>query len=137
MVNVALILLLLAPVVIVLAVGRNREMQRRLRSETVELHVDEFGVQRELADGRREGVEWNEVTEVEVIRTNRGPHAGSGGVVVVWGDETHGCLVPIDRAQDSGLLDALSVLPGLSMRAMADALGADPEAQTVVWRRDS
>lgn len=137
MVDLLLVLLLVSPVVVFLAVRRNRALQRELRSATVELEVDEFGVSRELADGRRESVEWPEVSQVEVMRTARGPHAAAGGLIVLWGDETSGCLVPIDRAQDSGLLEALGRLPGFSQLAMVEALGADPESSAVVWRRES
>jgi hypothetical protein len=132
-----LLLLVVAPIILFLAITRNRNLQRRLASATVLLEVDEFGVRRELADGRREEIDWGEVREVEVMRTKRGPHAESGGVVILWGDDTRGCLVPIDRSQESGLLEALPRLPGLSGLALAEALGAEPESQLVVWRRES
>jgi hypothetical protein len=133
--NLLLLLLLIAPVAVMIAVRRNRREQRSISSATVELDVDEFGVSRELADGRQERIEWNEVNEVEVWRTRRGPHAGAGGLVILWGDETRGCLVPLDRAEP--VLEVLPRLPGLSGVALANALAAGPETRTVVWRRDS
>jgi len=95
------VLLFAGPIFVLMGVLRNQKRIAVIRSETVELQVDEFGVRRVLADGRTEGVEWVEVTEVEVLTSNSGPHGPTGGVVIVSGDETHGCLVPIDRLQDT------------------------------------
>jgi hypothetical protein len=134
-VNLLLVILLMAPFVVLIAVMRNRRMQRELRSETVGLEVDEFGVHRELADGREERIDWNEISEVEVLRTRRGPHADAGGLIILWGDDTRGCLVPIDRAEP--VLEVLPRLPGLSGVALTEALAAKPEARTVVWRKDA
>jgi hypothetical protein len=86
-------------------------------------------------DGREEGVDWVEVTEVEVLTSNSGPHAAGGGVVIVSGDETHGCLVPIDRLQDSGLAEALTRLPGFDSGQLMEALLTKPPARTVCWQR--
>ena len=44
-------------------------------------------MRRVLADGREEGVDWVDVTEVEVLTAKSGPHADSGGVVIVAGDD--------------------------------------------------
>ncbi len=134
---VLLALVAVAPILIVLAVMRRREVERASRSATVELRVDEFGVRRELGDGRTEEIDWTEVTEVEVFRTTHGPHGPAGGMVMLSGDSTRGSLVPLDRVEDSGLLEKLSLLPGFSIRGMAEALASDPPARVVVWRRDS
>jgi len=129
------VLLFLGPIFVLMAVLRNSKRVSLLRSETTELCVDEFGVRRILADGREEGVEWGEVTEVEVLTSNSGPHGPSGGVVIVAGDESHGCLVPLDRLQDSGLAEALARLPGFDSRKLLDALVAKPPSRTVCWQR--
>ena len=65
--NLIIILLLIAPIAIFVAVMRNRGVQRKVRASTVELRVDEFGVKRELADGRVEEIEWGQVREVSVL----------------------------------------------------------------------
>jgi hypothetical protein len=135
--NVIIVLLLIAPIAVFAAVMRNRGLQRQVRAATAELKVDEFGVRRELADGRQEEIDWVEVEEVSVLVTNRGPQAPSGGVIVLWGDDTRGCLVPIDRADESGLLEALPRLPGFDSRLLAEALAQEPVSQVVVWRRDA
>ena len=118
------LLLWMAPVVVLFAVARNRGRQRTLRASTVELVVDELGVRRELADGRREAIDWDEVREVTVVHTRRGPHADAGGMLVLYGDETRGCIVPLDRAADSGVITRLSQLPGFDARRFSDALAA-------------
>jgi threonine aldolase len=129
------VVLLLAPIFIVLAVVRNQRRLSLLRSETVELKIDAFGVRRVLADGREEGVDWSDVTEVEVVRAKSGPHAGSGGVVIVAGDETTGCLVPLDRLEDSGLATMLHQLPGFDGARLTQAVVAEPPARTSCWVR--
>ena len=119
----ALVLLVwIAPIAIVVAIARNRGHQRRARSATVELVVDEFGVRRSLADGREEAVDWSEVREVTLVHTRKGPHGPAGGMIVLYGDATRGCVVPLDRAEPSGLLEALSRLPGFDVRQLSNAL---------------
>ena len=137
MIEIVVLILLIAPVAIFVAVMRNRGIQREVRASTVDLRLDEFGARRELEDGRTEEVEWGEVNEVSVLVTNKGPHRHSGGVIVLWGDDTRGCLVPIDQADASGLLEALPRLPGFDSHLLVEALRAKPVAQTMVWKRGS
>ena len=127
--------LMVGPIFVLVAVTRNQRRVSALRAATAELRVDEFGVRRVLADGREEGVDWVDVTEIEVLTSASGPHAASGGVVIVAGDAEQGCLVPIDRLQDSGLAEALTHLPGFDSRQLMDALLAKPPARTVCWQR--
>ncbi len=137
MTDFLLIVLLVAPIAIIVAVTRNRRLQRQLRAATVEFVVDEFGVRRVLADGREEGVDWTELTEIEVYRTNKGPHAAVGGLLMLSGDEARGCLVPLDQIEVSGVMEGLERLPGFNGLTFTEALVADPPSQLVVWRRDT
>jgi hypothetical protein len=130
-------LLVLGPIFALVAVVRNQKRIAKLRSATVELEVDVFGVRRILADGRREGVEWLDVTEVEVLTAKSGPHGDAGGVVIVAGDEEHGCLIPIDQLQTSGLAEALTHLPGFDGQRLMDAILAKPPARTTCWARST
>ena len=123
------------PIFVIMAVLRNQKRISKLRSATVELQVDEFGVRRVLADGREEGVEWTDVTEVEVLTTKSGPYADSGGVVIVAGDADHGCLVPITELQTSGLAEALTHLPGFDSSRLMQALTASPTSRITCWER--
>jgi hypothetical protein len=129
--------LLFAPFFVLIAVSRNHKKLSALRSGTTELRVDEFGVHRTLADGREEGVDWVDVTEVEVLTAKSGPHAASGGVVILSGDELHGCLVPLDRLEDSGVAEALTRLPGFDSHRLVSALTEKPPKRTVCWQRAS
>ena len=79
-----------------------------------------------LADGREEGIDWVELTGVEVLTAKGGPYGAAGGVVILCGDDEHGCLVPIDRIEDSGLAEALTRLPGFDMRRLLEATRAGP-----------
>ena len=129
------VFLVLGPLFVLIAVSRNQRRLRASRSATVELVADEFGVRRVLADGREEGVDWVDVTEVEVVTAASGPHASSGGVVIIAGDETHGCLVPIDQLEPSGVAEALSRLHGFDVGAFAEALVAKPPTRVTCWSR--
>jgi hypothetical protein len=128
-------LLLLTPVFAVMGISRNRRRVSVLRADTVELRVDEFGAHRVLADGREEGIDWVDLTGVEVLTAKGGPYGAAGGVVILCGDEEHGCLVPIDRIEDSGLAEALTRLPGFDMRRLLEALQETPPKRTVCWER--
>ena len=131
------VVLLLGPLFVILAVLRNQKRLSLVRSETVELRVDAFGVHRILADGREEGVDWSDVTEVEVLTAKTGPHKASGGVVIVAGDERSGCLVPLDQLEPSGLATMLQQLPGFDSVALTKAVLANPPTRTSCWVRPS
>jgi hypothetical protein len=129
------VVLMMAPVVVLLAVARNEARRRELRAATVELRVDEFGARRVLADGREEAVDWCELTEVEVVTAQRGPHGRHGGVVVLAGDAARGCLVPLDRLEDCGLVEQLQLLPGFDVQRLIEALGRKAPSRSTVWER--
>jgi hypothetical protein len=123
--------------IVFLAVARNQSRSAALRTETVSLRVDEFGARREMADGRQEQVDWNELTEVEVLTAATGPYRGNGGVVILAGDGEHGCLVPIDSVGSSGLVDRLALLPGFDVNLFVEALQRKPPTRTTCWHRGS
>lgn len=129
------LLSLLAVPFVFLAVARNQGRQAVLRAETTELHVDAFGVRRTLASGREEAVDWDEIEEVEVLTANTGPYRAAGGVVILAATEERGCLVPIDRIADSGLLDQLQRLPRFDPNHFTRALTAKPPTRTTCWQR--
>lgn len=135
--ELALLLVVAVPFVVGLALWRRKAVHREVRAATVELRVDEFGVWRELADGREEGVDWVDLTEVEVYRTTTGPHGKGGGLLMLSGDEQHGCLVPLDRLDEPGLVEGLSRLPGFDLRLLHEAVESRAPNQLVVWRRGS
>ena len=62
-----LALLLMTPVVAIAAISRNQRRVSAIRADTVELRIDEFGAHRVLADGREEGIDWVDLTGVEVL----------------------------------------------------------------------
>jgi hypothetical protein len=130
-----LAMLVMVPVFGLMAVSRNRRRLAAERMQAAELRVDEFGVCRRLVDGREEQVDWSDITEVEVLTAKTGPHAKAGGVVILCQDETHGCLVPIDQLEGSGVAAALTRLPGFDSRALVAALTAKPPKRTTCWRR--
>jgi hypothetical protein len=108
---------------VVAALARNEARRRQVT--TVRVDVGPDGARRWLSDGREESIRWDEVRVVEVMVAVRGPHRATGGVVVLSGDDEHGCLVPIDAVASSGLLERLATWPGLEVKVLADALSGD------------
>jgi len=127
--------LLTAGLFAALAVLRNERRRRARRAATVELTVDALGARRVLADGREERVDWDEVREVDVVRARSGPHAASGGVLMLAGDAERGCLVPLDRLDTTGVVEHLVRLPGFDTAALVAALDRPAPSRTTVWSR--
>lgn len=109
--------------------------QRLTAASTTELHVDEHGVERRMADGRVEKIAWCDLTGVEVITTATGVHRDDGALVVLAVDDTHGCLVPSRLAAERGVIERLSRLPGFDTRRLAEALDEPPPSRTTCWTR--
>ena len=130
--SIWLVVLVLVPAGVV-AVLRNEAKRRRARSATVELDVGPLGVRRVLADGREESVDWAELDVVEVVRASMGPHRDTGGVILLGAGPERGCLVPLDRAGDSGVVEHLAALPGFDVPALVAAMEARPPKRTEVW----
>jgi hypothetical protein len=122
---------LLVLVTLVVAVAVSVRRNQRARAATVDVVADDRGVHRTLANGRREEVGWDEVVQVDVFTTRVGPHKGSGGAVVLFGTETRGCIVPLDRLADSGLLDHVHRLPGFDTRALVAAASEEADGTSV------
>ena len=92
------------------------------------LVVDDRGVRRQLQDGRNEGVDWDEVTEVEVITTSVGVHKDDGVLVVLCTTRPGASCRRSCVAQ--GLFGHLDRLPGFDHRARGS--DAAPGAVTAV-----
>jgi hypothetical protein len=132
-----LVLLGLASALIALgvAVRRNDRKQREVAATTVEVEVDDEGVARCLADGRREEVRWDELVEVEVFTTEIGVHRDDGVVLVLAGEGERGCLVPSRLAVQHGVIERLHALPGFDGRRLVAAMERPPPSRTTCWER--
>ncbi|SRR5260221_10214891 len=114
--------------------GRRMRDERTARAATVRFTVDESGVERELADGRRESVAWTDVRQVDVVTLPKGPWAERQRIVLHGADDESGCIVPLDVADQGGLLGALGRLPSFDHRVLHDALTAARTGTVVVWQ---
>lgn len=123
------LVILISPVVVLIAVNRNHRRSVALRSATVSISADADGARRTLADGRQEEITWEEVTEVDVFTTRVGPHKSAGGAVVLYGDESRGCVVPLDQLEASGLLVYISRLPGFDLNRLIGAVTRDEQVE--------
>ncbi len=114
---------------------RSTRERRAAAAATTALLVDDDGVERRLADGRRESVAWQDVVEVEVITTNTGVHREDGALLVLAVDDVRGCIVPSRLAAEHGVIDRLTRLPGFEHRRLAEALEVPPPSRTTCWTR--
>ena len=122
------------------AVARRRKSERRSRSATVSLVIDADGVQRTLADGRRESALWRRVREVEVVCTPVKTAAGAAAIVLVdsgTDDAPAGCLIPLGVGYDDALVKQLSALPRFRMEAFDAARSQRAPSRRTVWTPDS
>ena len=117
-----------------IAVGRRDRARRQAAAATVRLAVDDRGVERDLADGRHEEVAWAEIGEVRYVVLPKGPW-DSRGRIILEGDEERGCIVPLDVAEEHGLLAALGRLPGFDVARLAALLERERTGTSVVWTR--
>src|SRR5262245_17342245 len=116
------VLLLVFPFALLSAMQRNNQRLAEARAATVELRADEFGVRRRTAAGREEQVDWSEGNGVEVVRAHRGAHKPYGGVLMIGDGAEQGCLVPLNRLDDTGIRDALPrLLPGFDKKKLEEA----------------
>ena len=134
----ALLVLVFTTVVFVLLLARARHERgaRRAAAATTNLTVDEWGVKRWLADGRYEEVSWDELQEVRALTLPKGPWDTRLRLVFDGGGE-RGCIVPIDVAEEHGVLTSLSRLRGFDHRRLAEVLDTERTGQEVLWARTS
>lgn len=130
------VLLVMAVPLVAVAVARNELRRARQRTEEATVEVGPLGVRRLLVDGREERVDWDEIEVVEVVRARSGPHKGSGGVILLGAGPERGCLVPLDRAGDLGVISGLAALPRFDVGRLVDAMEERAPARVEVWRAD-
>jgi hypothetical protein len=129
-----IVLALVMVMALLLRAGREDRRRRRAAAATVAFEVDASGVRRELADGRREEVRWDEVGEVRVVTLPRGPWGERVRIVLDGGGE-RGCIVPWDVAEEGGLPSGLHRLRGFDLQRFFAAVEAARPGQVVLWRR--
>jgi hypothetical protein len=117
---------------LLMAVGRRERAHRRAAAETVALVVDDWGVKRDLADGRHEEVSWTELQEVRATTLPKGPWGERVRLILDGGGE-RGCIVSYERAYDGGLVTKLTALPGFDHRALGDVLDKPKTGTIVLW----
>ena len=130
-------LVLLVTTVVFLALlarARHERAARRVAAATMDLIIDDWGVKRWLADGRYEEVGWDELQEVRAITLPKGPWPNRLRFVLDGGGE-RGCIIDVDNAEESGLLERLAGLPGFDHRKMADVIDNIRTGTEQLWSR--
>jgi hypothetical protein len=114
--------------------GREDRRRRREAAKTVLFAVDADGVRRQLADGRTEGVRWEEIQEVRVVTLPSGPWSDRVRIVLDGGGE-RGCIVPWEVAEDGDLPASLHRLRGFDLQRFFAAVEAERPGNEVLWQR--
>jgi len=122
--------------VFLLARARHERAARRAAAATTNLTVDGGGVKRWMADGRFEEVAWDELQEVRAVTLPKGPWDTRLRLVLDGGGE-RGCIVPIEVAEEYGLLGELWRLPGFDHRRLTEVLDEERTGHEVLWTRAS
>src|SRR4051812_40085362 len=121
---------------LLLARARHERAAHRAAAATTKLTADDWGMKRWMADGRYEEVAWDEIQEVRALTLPKGPWDTRLRLVFDGGGE-RGCIVPIDVAEQYGLLAELWRLSGFDHRRLTDLLEEERTGQEVLWMRTS
>ena len=119
-----------------------RWLQRLFRSQNNHIHnveepaisVDEVGVRRQRNDGVIEQVTWDELEEVVIKTTAAGPYF-EDFFLILHGQNGSGCVVPLEQAGTTGLLERLQSLPGFDHEKLIQATASVEEARFTCWRK--
>ena len=98
------------------------------------VEYDDEGVFRTMGDGREETVRWDQLVEIEIVTTDRGPFVDD----VFWlliGEDGTGCAVPSETEGMKPLLKRLQQLPGFDNDAVIAAMTSTSNARFHVWKR--
>lgn len=87
-----------------------------------------------MADGRSEAVRWDELHEIQVIRTTVPTPDGAREFAVLAGAGDVGCFVPLGIGHDTLLLAQLARLDGFELHRFSTARRGGGMARAVVWR---
>lgn len=98
------------------------------------LQVDDVGVSRQLPNGTKESVRWDELREVEILTTDEGPWCEDFFYLLI-GPEGRGCCVPQVESIYSGLEERLSRLPGYDHETALVACGSTDWARFTCWQK--
>ena len=87
------------------------------------------------SDGRVESVAWDDLKEVVIVTTDKGPFATDVFWLLVG--ESGGCVVPQGAAGEGALLERLQALPGFDNEAVIRAMGSVENNRFVCWKKES
>jgi hypothetical protein len=106
---------------------------RRTRVNQNAVSFDENGVRRHLSNGNYEYVAWKDLQEVVILTTDDGPFA-EDFFIILHGEEGSGCVVPLEQAASTGLVERLQTLPGFDNNKLAEASSSIRRGQWVCWQ---
>jgi hypothetical protein len=96
--------------------------------------IDDRGVRRDLGRGRIEEVEWQNLSEVQIVTTDEGPFEDDAFFLLV-GNDGKGCCVPQGAEGSGPLLERLQALPGFDNDQVIAAMGCSENARFVCWKK--
>ena len=106
----------------------------RLGLRPVSLSVDDEGVTLWNSRGSPQCVTWDDLTEVCVVTTDRGPFIED--VFFVLSAQNSKALVVPDPLVDRGFIERLQRLPGFDNTLFIDAMACTDNRRFVCWRKE-
>jgi hypothetical protein len=92
-------------------------------------------VTRVRPDGVEEVIRWDDLHEVGILTTDKGPWQEDVFFLLIASDGKSGCAVPQSSDGSKQLLKRLQQLPGFDNEAVIKAMGSTSNAKFVCWKR--
>lgn len=104
------------------------------RGRRAEIIVDDAGVRRELADGSRESISWDDLQRVGIRTIPDGPWE-EDIFFLLEGTNGTGCAVPSGHPSADALMSKLQVLPGFDNELFVEAMTTTDDGLFICWQR--
>lgn len=99
------------------------------------IDFDGVGVIRRRSDGVIEYVEWDNLEEVGVRTTGTGPYF-EDFFLLLHGKDNSGCVLPLQEAIDTGIVEKLQSLPGFDNEKLMQASLDLHESYYICWQKN-
>ncbi|WP_425432317.1 hypothetical protein [Haloechinothrix alba] len=97
--------------------------------------VDDTGVRRQLADGSKEAVNWDELSAV-IIRVMPDSPWDEDVFLMLAGSDGTGTAVPSSDPAADALIERLQTLPGFDNERFIEAMTTEADEAYVVWKAE-
>jgi hypothetical protein len=96
--------------------------------------VDDTGVERLQASGRREHVAWPDLAAITIMTADAGPPREDAFFMLAHRDGRTGCAIPCEKGSAIHLLEWLQCLPGFDNQTFIRAMASSEQNLFACWR---